>query len=73
MVILKNVGWLCLEPHAFQKKCKSCCWVDRFFSELQFLIEENEFSVGGEYHAYVDRVIKNIIKKSILIIFLTET
>ena len=60
----ENVGWLCPEPHPFQKSCKKRCWVHRFFFfELCFIIEGNNFLTCLERHALVDRVIKTFLKE----------
>ena len=59
----KNVGWLCLEPHAFQKKCWSKCWVHIFFWELYFVIEESKLLSCVERYTIVTGIIKKYSKK----------
>ena len=59
----KNVGWLCLEPYAFQKKCRSKCWVHKFFWELHFVNEESKFLSYMECHAIIARIMEKYSKE----------
>ena len=61
----KNVGWLCLEPYAFQKKLQKSVLGAPIFFELRFIIKENNFLTRVEGHALVNRVIKKVHKEKV--------
>ena len=60
---LKNIEYLCLEPHTFQKKCWSKSWVYKFFWELHFLIEESKSLSREASDAIAARIIKKYSKE----------
>ena len=58
----QNVGWLCPDPHGFQRKCYVGYWLHRFLFEMKFVTEENTFLSRVELHAIVNSIIKNTNK-----------
>ena len=60
----KDVGWLCTEPHSFQKKCATKCWFHQFFLELCWVIKGNNFLSCVEFQAIVNRLINEYKKEN---------
>ena len=42
----KKVGWLSLKPHNFQNRCKSRCWLHRFFGIFVLLSKKINFCLA---------------------------
>ena len=41
----------------------SQCWVHRFFCEMKFIIEKNQFLTYAECHMFVGRIVKKYCQK----------